>query len=213
MHVFICVVYSRAIQILRDRLPSALRGKTFVSLTSFGAAQALTAVQDAQWEIAQRSTAGWGWSNHHTNSRPQIQQPQGQTQVHTTSTTTNTGGIAAGGRSSSSKSSGYRNSSTGSMTETASRTHPVGLKTLGRGRSWSTGRAQTYIHTTTAGSSSTSAGMYHKRQRRHIVQHSEQRTHQRGHSAERAHLKNTTTTSSTITTTGSTSIEQLKLSD
>ena len=143
MHVFICVVYSRAIQILRDRLPSALRGKTFVSLTSFGAAQALTAVEDAQWELAQRSTAGWGWSNHHTNSsRPQIQQLQRQTQVHTTTTT-----AAAG--TSSSKSSGYRNSSTGSMTETASRTHPVGLKTLGRGRSWSTGRAQTYIHTTT----------------------------------------------------------------
>lgn len=54
---------SRAIEIIRNSLPENLLDRVVVNLSSFGAHEPMTSLTDPRWSQAQRSQAGWGWSN------------------------------------------------------------------------------------------------------------------------------------------------------
>jgi hypothetical protein len=54
--------YSRAIETIRNGLPSPLLNKAKVSLRSFGASENLTSLSDSQWERRHDRVPGWGWS-------------------------------------------------------------------------------------------------------------------------------------------------------
>jgi hypothetical protein len=56
--------YSRAIDTIRNGLPSTLLKKAKVSLRSFGASENLTSLSDSQWEKSHDRVPGWGWSSY-----------------------------------------------------------------------------------------------------------------------------------------------------
>ncbi len=55
--------FSRAVEVIRSRIPTPLLSKCQVSLRSFGASENLTTLSNSKWSLAHDRHPGWGWSD------------------------------------------------------------------------------------------------------------------------------------------------------